>query len=52
VQLGLEPLDAIDLLIEGADRFLKHDLLRGRQPNSMFSYVSPEQGCHRTIRSG
>ena len=27
-QLGLEPMHPIDLLIDGADRFLKHDLLR------------------------
>ena len=28
-EIGLEPLEAIDLFIDGSDGFLKHDLLRG-----------------------
>ena len=34
-ELGLEALQAIDLLIDGAHRFLKHDLLRRRRTDDL-----------------
>ena len=34
-EFGLEPLEPIDLFIDGADGFLKHDLLRRRRTHDL-----------------